>query len=154
MIDFKNIHIGQLIEERVKESGIDINRMCSFFKCAESEVKQMYTSQSIETSTLLRWSKLLEYDFFRVYSQHLLLFSSVHGEKRQGGSMKKADPSALPQFRKNIYTKEIIDFILETVNSGKLSKLQVIEEYKIPKTTLYKWLSKYNFQNDSDEQGV
>ncbi|HAO09044.1 MAG TPA: transposase, partial [Chryseobacterium sp.] len=28
-------------------------------------------------------------------------------------------------------------------NSGELSRSQVIEKYGIPKTTLYKWINKY-----------
>ena len=49
----------------------------------------------------------------------------------------------LPQFRKNIYTKEIIEFILGKIESGEMTKNQVMERYSIPKTTLYKWISKY-----------
>lgn len=55
----------------------------------------------------------------------------------------KAKKSSLPQFRKNIYTKEIIDFILEQIMSEKMTKVEVIAKYRIPKTTLYKWISKY-----------
>jgi len=137
MIDFKNIHIGQMIEKGVNETNIDMNRICSFLKCTESEVQQMYASESINSYTLLRWSKLLEYDFFRVYSQHILLFTS----KKEKNTHEK---SSLPEFRKNIYTKEIINFILETINSGRMTKQDVISTYKIPKTTLYKWINKYN----------
>jgi len=144
MIDFKNIHIGQMIEKRVKETNINMNRICSFLKCTESEVQKMYNSEGIDSYTLLRWSKLLEYDFFRVYSQHILLFSSVHREKRSEKNKKKNGNSPLPQFRKNIYTKEIIEFILESVNSGEKTKQDIINIYHIPKTTLYKWFSKYD----------
>lgn len=56
---------------------------------------------------------------------------------------KKNEKTSLPRFRKNIYTKEVIDFILELVNVGEKTKRQIIEEYCIPKTTLYKWISKY-----------
>ncbi|KFF00311.1 transposase [Chryseobacterium formosense] len=144
MIDFKNIHIGQIIEKRVHETNIDMNRICTFLKSTPEEVEQMYTSESIDSYTLLRWSKLLEYDFFRVYSQHILLFSSVHKEKRSEKNKGKNSSSPLPQFRKNIYTKEIIEFILESVNSGEKTKQDIINIYHIPKTTLYKWFSKYN----------
>jgi hypothetical protein len=49
----------------------------------------------------------------------------------------------LPQFRKNIYTRELIDFILEKMEKGEMTKAEIIR-YKIPKTTLYKWISKYS----------
>lgn len=45
-------------------------------------------------------------------------------------------------FRKNIYTREVIDFILEMVEKREKTKKQIIEEYNIPKTTLYKWIEK------------
>ena len=47
-------------------------------------------------------------------------------------------------FRKNIYTREIIDFILEQINTNVKTPKQVVDDYNIPKTTLYKWMSKYN----------
>ena len=56
---------------------------------------------------------------------------------------KKQKP-VLPRFRKNIYTKEVIDFILEQIQNKEMTKVQIIERYNIPKTTLYKWISKYN----------
>lgn len=48
----------------------------------------------------------------------------------------------MPHFRKNIYTKEVINFMLEMIETGKKTKSQVISEYNIPKTTLYKWIEK------------
>lgn len=51
--------------------------------------------------------------------------------------------SGLPTFRKNIYTKEVIDFILELIETGEKTKAQVIQEYNIPKSTLHKWIYKY-----------
>ena len=140
--DFKNIHVGKLVEKRVAECGIDTFRICRFLKCTEDELEIMYQQKDMPSDLMLNWSKLLEYDFFRVYSQHLILYSppastnqSKHADK------KKTD---LPQFRKNIYTKEIIDFIMELILTGEKTRYQVIEEYRIPKTTLYKWMSKYS----------
>ena len=129
-----------MIEKRVTESGIAISRLCNFMKCEEEEVKQIYLQENLSTDILLKWSKLLEYDFFRIYSQHLILYAPVSADNEN----TKTQKTNLPQFRKNIYTKEIIDFILEQVSSGEMTKTQVMEKYKIPKTTLYKWISKYN----------
>ena len=105
-------------------------------RCTKRDIEQMYKSKSLDTELLLRWSKLLEYDFFRIYSHHLILYAPVSKDKKE--SVK----SILPQFRKNIYTQEIIDFILERIQTGEMTKKDVIYEYKIPKTTLYKWLNK------------
>ena len=139
-MNFKNIHIGTLIHQAVTESGIAMSRICNFMKCEEEEVKQIYLQENLSTDILLKWSKLLEYDFFRIYSQHLILYAPVSADNEN----TKTQKTNLPQFRKNIYTKEIIDFILEQVSSGEMTKTQVMEKYKIPKTTLYKWISKYN----------
>jgi len=138
-MNFKNIHIGQVIEARVAESGAELPRICGFLKCTEDEVLDMYTQENLPTDILLRWSKLLGYDFFRIYSQHLILYSPPSAIDGQPAAKKLL----LPQFRKNIYTREVIDFILEQIKSGEMTKNQVIENYKIPKTTLYKWISKY-----------
>ncbi|QIG89339.1 helix-turn-helix domain-containing protein [Chryseobacterium sp. POL2] len=143
---FKDIHIGQMMKTKVTESGIEISRICNFLKCSEEHISEMYESKSLDTELLLKWSKLLDYDFFRVYTQHLILYAPPSA--RTENDKIKSKKSALPQFRKNIYTKEIIDFILERMENGEMTKNQVIEQYGIPKTTLYKWIDKYkNFKN-------
>ena len=137
-MNLKEIHIGQMVETKVAESGIGISRICNFFKSSEEEIKKMYLQDNLPTDILLKWSKLLEYDFFRLYSQHLILYAPPATTRE-----KQDKPSKLPQFRKNIYTKEVIDFILEQITTKEMTKTQVIEHYRIPKTTLYKWISKY-----------
>lgn len=139
---FKNIHIGALIQQKVSENGIGFSRICNFFRCTENEITGMFQQENMMTDVLLRWSKLLEYDFFRIYSQHLILFAP---QKSAGLTVRiKERSKKLPQFRKNIYTKELIDFILEQVRSGEKTRPQIIKEYKIPKSTLYKWIDKYS----------
>ncbi len=141
-MNFKEIHIGTLINQRVAECGIELSRICNFLNCSEDEVLKMYESQSIDSEILLKWCKLLEYDFFRIYTQHLILYapaSAVYTNAEKTENKK----SVLPRFRKNIYTKEIIHFILEQIESGKMTKKETIERYSIPKTTLYKWISKH-----------
>ncbi|RMZ59866.1 transposase [Chryseobacterium nematophagum] len=136
---FKEIHIGGLIKKRVEEMKTDVKRICVFMKLSEGQIDEVYNSNSIEAGSLLRWSKLLEYDFFRVYSQHLILYAPPAATNV---SPDKATPS-LPVFRKNLYTKEVIDFITDLIRTNKKSKQDVMKEYNIPKTTLYKWLRKY-----------
>ena len=139
-MNFKNIHIGQMIEKRVTESGIEISRLCNFMKCIEEEILKMYKVPSLDTELLLKWSKILDYDFFRLYTQHLILYAPLSAVDEKTKVKKK---SSLPQFRKNIYTKEIINFVLEQINTKEMTKTEVMERYGIPKTTLYKWISKY-----------
>ncbi|MEI3791237.1 MULTISPECIES: transposase [unclassified Chryseobacterium] len=142
---FKNIHIGSLVRQRVLELEVETSRICNFFKCNNKEIEEMFLQKELTTGILLKWSKLLEYDFFRVYSQHLILYAPQRSTNHNSSSNEKG--SKLPQFRKNIYTKEVIDFILELVESEEKTRQQIIDEYKIPKTTLYKWISKYALRN-------
>lgn len=130
-----------MIKERIAESGIEISRICNFFNCTEDEVIEMYQQENLPTDILLKWSKLLEYDFFRIYSQHLILYAPPSANEKR--SKKEDKKQTVPQFRKNIYTKEVIDFIIEQIDTEKMTKKQIIERYNIPKTTLYKWISKY-----------
>ncbi|MBT2619973.1 MULTISPECIES: transposase [Chryseobacterium] len=136
--NFRNIHIGKFIHLRVKESNIDLLRICNFMKCTDEEINEMYIQENLPTNILLRWSKLLEYDFFRLYSQHLILYAPP------SAPIKEQDSSKLPRFRKSIYTQEIIDFILELIQKQEKTKRQITNEYGIPYTTLCKWIAKHN----------
>lgn len=139
MRSFKIINTGALIRQRVLESDIDSSRICKYFNCTEEDINEMYSSESMDSSILLKWSKLLEYDFFRIYSQHLILFSP----QSNACFISKDKNTNMPQFRKNIYTKEIIDFILGLIYSREKKMSEIIKEYNIPKTTLYRWMVKY-----------
>ena len=137
-MNFKHIHIGKIILQAVSEKKLTVARICNFIKCKEEEVEKMYQSESLDSETLLRWSKLLEYDFFRIYSQHLIFYAPASSGKKEENAA-----SNLPQFRKNMYTKEVINFITEQIKSGEMTKAEVIEKYKIPGTTLSRWIKKY-----------
>jgi len=139
-MNFKKIHIGSIILKRVTESEIEADRICNFFKCSDDQLTKMYKAETLDSGLILKWSKLLEYDFFRIYTQHLILYAPQSHTFFNADQNKTSD---LPTFRKNIYTKELIDFILELISTGEKSKQQIMSEYRIPKTTLYKWLSKY-----------
>lgn len=138
MMKFKEIHVGELIKMRFNELNFDFDRFANYLGLSDDEVNALYEKSHVDTELLLKCSKILNYDFFRVYSQHLILYSPA---STYSGPTNNSE---LPQFRKNIYTKEVIDFILESLNSGEKSKQQIIEEYRIPKTTLYKWIKKHN----------
>jgi len=140
MKNFREIHIGSFIKNVVQVKEIDTGRILNFFKCQEDQIEEMYNKSSLDSDLLLRWSKLLEYDLFRLYSQHLMLYSPVITNKTN----KKTNDNSFPKFIKNIYTKEVIDFILDQIKNEKMSKREIIERYNIPKTTLYKWIIKYN----------
>lgn len=136
----KKIHIGSLIKQRVDELNIDMKRIVSFFKnLSEKEIKEHYKKSSIETEHLLRWSKLLEYDFFRIYTQHIILFAPVG----KTVSKRNTKSSTLPNYRKNVYTKEIIDFVLDLYTKDNKKIIEISNEYNIPKNTINNWIKKY-----------
>lgn len=134
---YKEIHIGNFIKERVDENEITMERICKFLDKEEDAVERMYNSRSIDADLLLRWSKLLEYDFFRLYSSHLILYAPPSAANK---SQQKSDK--IPYFRKNIYTQEIKEFIMKRIVSGEMTQSDVIKEYSIPKSTLHRWLQK------------
>lgn len=137
MENLKDIHIGDLLYKRVKEKEVEINRICKFLQKTEKEITEMYSQKSVGADILLKWCKLLEYDFFRLYSNHLILYAPASSPN------KKEKQSQLPQFRKNLYTKEIIDFMLELLENKQMTTLEIMTQYRIPKSTLNKWISKY-----------
>lgn len=139
-IDFKEIHIGNYIKEQMEQKEISIERACNFFKTGEKEVVRMYGNKSIDTDSLLKWCKLLEYDFFRIYVTHLLLYDGISHTKN---NKKIRESGEKIIFRKNIYTKEIKEFLVGLVASDQKTVSQITDEYNIPRTTLYKWLRKH-----------
>ncbi|MCD9855718.1 transposase [Epilithonimonas sp. JDS] len=139
-INVKNIHIGNIIKKVIEDREIDLDRICNFFKMNESDILKMYEQKSLDSEILLKWSKLAEYDFFRPYVSHLMLFASI-SQTKNNKQIKKNDDI---QFRKNIYTKEIKEYIIELVNTKTKTLAEIITEYNIPKTTIYKWMKKQN----------
>ncbi|WP_126653609.1 transposase [Chryseobacterium aureum] len=139
---YKEIHIGKFIKERVDEIEIATERICKFLGKDEGTVEMMYDSKSMDTDLLLRWSKLLEYDFFRLYSSHMILYAPPSAINK---NLQKSEKT--PYFRKNIYTQEIKDFIMKRILSGEMTQSEVIKEYSIPKSTLHRWLQKSDNTN-------
>lgn len=142
MDNLKEINIGEMIQTRWKELDISLERTCNFLDCTIDEVTQTFKKAQIATDVLLKWSKLLEYDFFRLYSHHLILYAPAAPSKNS----KTKITTKLPEFRKSVYTKEVIDYIIKQIANNDKTPAQVIAEYRIPKTTLYKWLHKYNLK--------
>lgn len=141
MQNFKNIHIGTYIKQRVDEKNISLQRICKFFQTNEQNILKIYQQKSVDTDLLLRWCKLLEYDFFRLYVTHLLLYDGISHTKNNKTIRENGEKI---HFRKNIYSKEIRDFITELVITNQKTISQIILEYNIPKTTIYQWLRKRN----------
>ena len=41
-MNLKEIHIGQMVETKVAESGIEVSRICNFFNLLEKEILNFY----------------------------------------------------------------------------------------------------------------
>ncbi|MGV2452757.1 transposase [Chryseobacterium sp.] len=136
-MNIKKIHIGSLIRSKVEEYQISIERISRFLNSTEDEVESMYHAKSMDTDVLLKWCKLLKFDFFRFYTGHLILYAP---QARIDNVFTQKENTMV--FRKSIYTQEVKDFILDKIKTGKMTANDVVERYKIPKTTLYKWMKK------------
>lgn len=141
-MDVKKIHIGKFIEKRWEELQISQERTCNFFKCSEDEIQKMFKSENLDTLLLLKWSKILEYDFFRLYSHHLILYAPPASLQLNTGTGNKM--TSLPRFRKNVYTRQIIFHLLHLIKTKEKTISEIIKEYNIPKTTIYRWQKKYS----------
>jgi len=136
-LNLKNIHIGQIIQSKVNELGFKTDRLTKYFDCDEEVINASYNAKSIDTETLLGWSKLLKHDFFRYFVAHLGMY---HAIKTNSGN--KQSERTVGEFRKNVYTKEIIDFVLKQVRESDLTLAEITQKYNIPKTTIHRWVRK------------
>ncbi|MCT2563221.1 transposase [Chryseobacterium herbae] len=136
-MNLRDIHIGSFVKAKAEELEIPVARIMNFLNCTEAEIQEMYGQESMDTKKLLRWSKLLHFDFFRIYTGHLILYSPPLKTDRS----IKIESSTL-EFRKSVYTEEVKSFILNKILSKQMTTTEVLTKYKIPKTTLYKWIKK------------
>ena len=65
------IHIGQCIRQQVKEQGKTSVWLARELGCHRTNLYKIYDKRSIDTSVLLRISRILNYDFFSLYSAEL-----------------------------------------------------------------------------------
>jgi hypothetical protein len=108
--------------------------------CSTRTLNKMLQSSTLDALVLLKWSKVLRYDFFRLYSSHLMLHHGISNTLSRKTENVEIDGI---QIRKNVYTKELIEFLVNKVRNNEMVSSQVITQYGIPKTTFYKWLQKY-----------
>jgi hypothetical protein len=65
MID--KIHIGKLIQERMRVEGRSVSWLAKRMYCDRSNIYKIFQKQSIDTDLLLHISKEMEFDFFIYY---------------------------------------------------------------------------------------
>jgi DNA invertase Pin-like site-specific DNA recombinase len=67
----QKIHIGRLIEAKMKEDGRSAAWLAKKLHCDRSNVYRIYKSHHINTEQLFTISKLLSHNFFTSYSSLL-----------------------------------------------------------------------------------
>ena len=65
------IHIGEAIRKQVEEQGRTSVWLARELGCHRTNLYKIYDKRSLDTSVLLRVSRILRYDFFQLYSQEL-----------------------------------------------------------------------------------
>ena len=149
-MNYKNIHIGQHIKRISELQDLDISRACTYLRCTHQDILDTYSYTSLDSELLLKWSKLLNYNFFMFYHSHLQLYKPVASKARVSKDKKQASLKGY-DFRKNLYNPDIIDWILLKLDKKELSIKEIMEKYHIPKTTIYRWI-KRNKKQESHEK--
>lgn len=63
--------IGVIIREKLKERGKPVVWFARQLSCSRTNVYKIFDKCSIDTNELMRISKILDYDFFKLYSAEM-----------------------------------------------------------------------------------
>jgi hypothetical protein len=69
------VHIGELIKQKLKQKRKSVVWFSGELSCSRTNVYKIFSKQSIDTADLMRICKILDFDFFELYSAEL------HGQK-------------------------------------------------------------------------
>lgn len=65
------LHIGELIRKRMEEQQISIVWLAKHLSCSRTNVYKLLNKYSLDTEILAKISKLLDFDFFSLYSEEI-----------------------------------------------------------------------------------
>ncbi|UKK48296.1 helix-turn-helix transcriptional regulator [Prevotella sp. E9-3] len=65
------IHIGQEIRKQVEEQGKTSVWLAQELGCHRTNLYKIYDKRTIDTGVLLRISRILNYDFFNLYTEEI-----------------------------------------------------------------------------------
>lgn len=63
----RNIHIGQIIHEKFRESGLSVTEFAARISRTRGTIYDIFSRKSIDTDLLIIISEVLNYDFFQEY---------------------------------------------------------------------------------------
>jgi len=69
----KRLHIGNRVQEVFMNSGLSVQQFAGMIPCKVGNIYKIYEREEISTSLLVKICKILQYDFFKLYSQELQL---------------------------------------------------------------------------------
>ncbi len=75
------LEIGLLIRQKLKERKRTIVWLAENLSCSRTNVYKIFDKRSIDTDYLLRISDILDYDFFKLYSEELKKRREGYNEK-------------------------------------------------------------------------
>lgn len=67
----ETISIGEMIRQVLKKRKRTVVWFAEELSCSRTNIYKIFAKHSIDTYDLLRISKILDYDFFQVYSEEL-----------------------------------------------------------------------------------
>ena len=76
----QNIHIGKLIQEELRKSGMSKKEFARRIETTSQNVYGIFKRETIDTGTLLIISKVLQFDFFLLYENEY--FKSILKKKQ------------------------------------------------------------------------
>lgn len=65
------LHMGNLIRQRMKEKQISVVLMAKHLSCSRNNVYKLLNKYSMDTEVLVKISRLLDFDFFELYSKEI-----------------------------------------------------------------------------------
>mgnify|MGYP002624690368 CR=1 FL=1 len=66
-----SIHIGKEIEKRTRERGMTVVGLSRELGCHRTNIYRIFDSPTVDSGVLSRLCVILEFDFFKVYSDDL-----------------------------------------------------------------------------------
>ncbi|MBR5983284.1 MAG: XRE family transcriptional regulator [Bacteroidales bacterium] len=66
-MDNGEIHIGRIIQAKLKEQGRSVTWLAKQIPCSREHLYIIFSKPDINTATLQRISKILDYNFFKHY---------------------------------------------------------------------------------------
>lgn len=72
------IHLGREIHEKVLNSNLTKKQIMTYFRCSDSKVNSMYHSEHMKSDLIMKWSILLDFDFFQFFSSSFIKYKKYN----------------------------------------------------------------------------